>query len=381
MSPPDNAVFTPTPPRVRLTCRVFHNTLGYLLNVLLPSWRLFWPDKSVWPDTSMVLIWDAESKLDRAVSQNLSGLYPEVYHIFEEEAPHYKRVFEDCARAPGAHGKAKIPGYQRQMFSNYIQDEQPELTAAFPGEGGPPDFFGFVDSDSFFTAAVHPDELFVHKDGRWLPRVLMYNGCCIGWNENTRLALGGAVRHERPGDPWIMGEGWPRVGEGMIGLNFPILVRPSHLPAMRSFVAKTASVTRNPTDLQLSFGEAIRRLCIESETDKGRDTIISQFDVISNFLYISPIHRRLPRRMHLLCTCYAHAMRMPIHAHAHTDTRTSTDSCTCTCRHTSELTAVSMRGSSTTRTRDTTRPGASGRQMTLASWPLTPTSPTIPGLV
>lgn len=52
--------------------------MRYLLNALLPSWHLFWPAASAWPDTALVLIWDDESALDREAASNISLLYPEV---------------------------------------------------------------------------------------------------------------------------------------------------------------------------------------------------------------------------------------------------------------------------------------------------------------
>jgi hypothetical protein len=119
----------------------FCQAVGYLLNALLPSWKLFWPDQAAWPDSSLVLIWDAESTRDREAAANISLLYPTVRHVYEAQSEEHKRVFEDCGSAPASAGMARIPGYQRQTFSNFIQDEV-NVLEPFDGESGPPEFLG-----------------------------------------------------------------------------------------------------------------------------------------------------------------------------------------------------------------------------------------------
>ena len=68
-----------------------------------------------------------------------------------------------------------------------------QLHPGHAGESGPPDFLGFVNSDAFFTGAVHPEDLCVFSRGKWQPRVIMSNACCLSWNENTRRAPGGSA--------------------------------------------------------------------------------------------------------------------------------------------------------------------------------------------
>jgi hypothetical protein len=172
----------------------------------------------------------------------------------------------------------------RQAFSNYIQDQF--AVESFEGESAPPEFLGWLDSDALFTAAVTPHDLFDYDAQRhtWRPRAIIYNGCCEKWNENTRIALGGAplrpTNSTSESDMYSRFGGLPRVGEGMNGIGFPIVIDPRHLKSMRQRVANALGAPR--------FELAIARLCIErGQTRNSRlNGFVSQFDVIMNFLYL-----------------------------------------------------------------------------------------------
>eukprot|EP00966_Prymnesium_polylepis_P100219 2321427-Prymnesium_polylepis.1 len=176
-------------------------------------------------------------------------------------------LFEACANTEPAMRRA---GYVRQAYSNYIQDQF--ASKAFAGESGPPEFLGWLDSDSFFTAAVTPHDLFDYDEtrGRWRPRAILYNGCCMKWSESTRLALGGEQMGESDGQTRSVPEGGlPRVGEGMLGTAFPIIVRPRHLGMMRDHVRSALRAA--------SFEEGLFQLCVDGPR-AGRSGFISQFD-------------------------------------------------------------------------------------------------------
>ena len=58
--------------------------------------------------------------------------------------------------------------------------------------GAEPEFLGFLDADTFFSAAVHPGELFEYDatTRAWRPRVIAYN-IKTPWGLRTPFALGG----------------------------------------------------------------------------------------------------------------------------------------------------------------------------------------------
>ena len=58
--------------------------------------------------------------------------------------------------------------------------------------GAEPEFLGFLDADTFFSAAVHPGELFEYDASTraWRPRVIAYN-IKTPWGLRTPFALGG----------------------------------------------------------------------------------------------------------------------------------------------------------------------------------------------
>ena len=53
------------PPSLALTCRVYARAVGVLIASLLDSHAIFWPGESLWPASSVALVWDAESEDDR----------------------------------------------------------------------------------------------------------------------------------------------------------------------------------------------------------------------------------------------------------------------------------------------------------------------------
>ena len=81
-------------------------------------------------------------------------------------------------------GEWRGVGYARQQYSNFIADR---VLAESTSE-----FIAFVDSDTYFITAVHPEDLFTWDAGleRWIPRVIGVNGCCVTWQGATRKVTG-----------------------------------------------------------------------------------------------------------------------------------------------------------------------------------------------
>ena len=75
------------PPSLALTCRVYARAVGVLIASLLDSHAIFWPGESLWPASSVALVWDAESEDDRKAAAALSLRFPRVRHLWEAAPP------------------------------------------------------------------------------------------------------------------------------------------------------------------------------------------------------------------------------------------------------------------------------------------------------
>ena len=99
------------PPTLALTCRVYAKAVGILSASLLDSHAIFWPNERLWPGVTLSPIWDEESADDRAAASAVSRKFPDVRHLWEPAPP------------PGTLcGKMRGIGYDRQQYSNFVQD-------------------------------------------------------------------------------------------------------------------------------------------------------------------------------------------------------------------------------------------------------------------
>ena len=244
------------PPSYTSVFRTFHGSKEELQTCIFHSFNAFWPDKSVWPEGSnMAVIWDGDSEKDRVAAEETKERHlgwPSVYHLFEE--PPLRGAFQESAFRRGW-------GYDRQQYSNMIVDlvlERANLTSEYVGIG---------DTDSPLVAPILPDALFHFDELRkkWLPRVIGYNGCCTGWHEGNKFALG---------------ENSSLVGEFMIVIGFPIIVKSAHLKDVRKTITKhiLGEDLRNDVIVGGQFEEAFARL-----TNSG--VLYSQFDLIMHVLW------------------------------------------------------------------------------------------------
>jgi len=119
-------------------------------------------ERRVSTDASISLVWDSESADDRAAAAAVSRRFPHVRHLWEPPPPNGTLC-----------GKMRGLGYDRQQYSNFVQDRLfldggggasggggGGASDGGGGGGGVPEFLGFLDADTFFTAAVHPADLF-----------------------------------------------------------------------------------------------------------------------------------------------------------------------------------------------------------------------------
>lgn len=72
-------------PDLTLAVRVWHGALPMLQDLLLPSYRDFWPAKTLWPNSNLVLIWDAESPRDRQAARQLHAQFDESFWARDRE--------------------------------------------------------------------------------------------------------------------------------------------------------------------------------------------------------------------------------------------------------------------------------------------------------
>jgi hypothetical protein len=113
------------------------------------------------------------------------------------------------------------------------------------------EFIGILDTDAFFAVTVYPEDLF--ENGK--PRVIGYNGRGTGWEKAAVSAVGG--------DP---------LGEFMIALGFPFIVRREHFAPFRAHISRMAFGN------ETAFDAAFHRICSTYKT-------YSQFDMLAFYLW------------------------------------------------------------------------------------------------
>jgi hypothetical protein len=148
----------------------------------------------------------------------------------------------------------RTTGYSRQQYSNFIVDQT--LNDLRDDE-----YVGFSDSDTFFTAAVLPEELFDwdSAQSKWKPRVFGYNSCCVQWMNTTSRIIS-------PGQ---------RAGQFMTVYGFPIILKVEHLKVIRNIITSKGDFASS------SWDETFRKIC-----DTGS---YSQFDIMMNVIWNSPL--------------------------------------------------------------------------------------------
>ena len=213
-------------PDVTILCRLYNGSVLEYYNIFSVSYLLFWPYQK-WLNSKLVLVLDGETKDDSRMGTILANLppYPEVH--FEE----YKEntFCSDWRRE----------GYSRQQYSNFYSDHYTQS-----------EFIGIVDSDSFFVTSVTPEDLFVNKK----PRIYGYNGCCRGWEASLKEAIGNY-----------------NIGEFMLVIGFPVLIRRSHFSLVRQHIKKRMNAN--------TFEEAFKLICSKYPNK------YSQFDLLIHYLW------------------------------------------------------------------------------------------------
>jgi len=232
-------------PNFTLMSRVYVQAEEELSHFLLPSYKLFWPSRSLWPNSRLTLIWDEENRHDHEAANRTRNMFPFVKNMFEKKP------------APGTLcSKMRSEGYARQQYSNFLLDQI--LDGLRDDE-----YVGIADADTFFTTAVLPEELFDWDaaQGKWIPRVFGYNSCCVDWMKTTARVI-------QPKE---------RAGQFMTLLGFPVIFKVEHLKLIRS------KITQKGGFASPSWDESFRKIC-----DTGT---YSQFDIMMNVLWNSEYHR------------------------------------------------------------------------------------------
>ena len=213
-------------PNVTLICRLYSGSVLEFYNIFIVGYFLFWPHKT-WVNSKVVVVLDAESEQDHRLGTILANLPPHPEVFFEE---YKENTF--CSNW-------KREGYSRQQYSNFYSDNYTNS-----------EYIGIVDSDSFFATPVTPEDLFIENK----PRIHGYNGCCTGW----QLALDEAI-------------GGYHVGEFMIALGFPVLIKRTHFADIRNHIQKRMRTN--------SFEEAFKKICTKYPNE------YSQFDLLVHYLW------------------------------------------------------------------------------------------------
>jgi len=244
---------TPTPgttpgpysrlPNFTLMARVYSAAEDELNNFLLPSYNIFWP-RNLWPSSRLKLMWDNESTWDHAAAWRTLKRWKFLTNAYEDTPAN--GTLCDAMRTTG---------YARQQYSNFIVDETLE-------DLRDDEYVGFVDSDTFFTTAVLPEELFDWDSAqrKWKPRVFGYNSCCVDWMKTTKKIIA-------PGQT---------AGNFMTVYGFPIILKVDHLKAIRR------TMTSKGDFASPSWDETFRKIC-------GTGSY-SQFDIMMNVLWNSELH-------------------------------------------------------------------------------------------
>lgn len=214
-------------PDVSILCRTYSGAVLEFYNMFYLSYMIFWPHKT-WKSSDIVVVLDDENELDHRLGSVLAHLYP-----------YPKIFFEKMPKAETFCSNWRNLGYARTQYSNFYSDLYTDK-----------EYIAIVDSDSYFVSQVTPEDLFV--EGK--PRIIGYNGCCTGWLNSIKEALGV--------EP---------VGEFMNRGNFPIIFKREHFKEIRKHITLTMKVG--------TFEEAFHIICSKYS---GR---YSQFDLLIHFLW------------------------------------------------------------------------------------------------
>lgn len=232
-------------PNFTLMARVYSAAEDELNNFLLPSYDTFWPSKSLWPNSRLKLMWDKESTWDHAAAWRTLKRWKFLTNHYEKKP------------ANGTLCSAmRTTGYARQQYSNFIVDQTLE------DDLRDDEYVGFSDSDTFFTTAVLPEELFDWDSDqlKWKPRVFGYNSCCVDWMNTTSRVLSSSGR---------------RAGQFMTVYGFPIILKVKHLKVIRNLITSKGDFASPSWDV------TFRKIC-----DTGS---YSQFDIMMNVIWNSPL--------------------------------------------------------------------------------------------
>lgn len=127
------------------------------------------------------------------------------------------------------------------------------------------EFLGIQDSDSPLVAPILPESLFKWEGGVWKPRMLIYNGMGTGWEAGTKFLFGGAVAP---------------IGEAMVVIAFPTVVKAQHLKSMRELIVTKVLGVQLVEDK--AFGGLFEQ-CFWKLLDSG--LAFSQQDIITSYLF------------------------------------------------------------------------------------------------
>ena len=93
-------------PSVSIVVRTYGASAVELVGCLIMSWNIFWPGKSFWPNSELVVVWDDESLMDHRYATVLAYSPPFPRMMFEQLPP----TGTLCT-------KWRSEGYCRQQYS------------------------------------------------------------------------------------------------------------------------------------------------------------------------------------------------------------------------------------------------------------------------
>jgi len=207
-----------------ILCRLYHGSALEYYNVFSVGYKIFWP--KLWTSSDLVLVFDDESEIDHRFAVTLANIPPYPKIKFEKKPS--ERTFCDW----------RSEGYSRQQYSNFYSDAYTDK-----------EFIGIVDTDSFFVTPVTPKDIFI--EGK--PRIIGYNGY-TSWSESLQ-----EIFDQKP------------IGEFMVVIGFPVVVRRKHFKMMREFITRSLKVK--------TFEEAWFTICTKYSQK------YSQFDIIAHYLW------------------------------------------------------------------------------------------------
>ena len=215
-------------PRVSVMCRLYDGSALEYYNVFHVSYLLFWPfDK--WINSDVVIVFDDENEEQHRFGTILANMppYPKIHY---EKDPGGNIFCSNWRRS----------GYARQQYSTFYMDLYTDS-----------DYIAIVDSDSFFTSPVMPEDLFINGK----PRIIGYNGCCV---QQFIKGVNETIGEESP-------------GEFMVANAFPIIFKREHLKSIREHVTMRMKAK--------TFEEAFHKICSKYVGS------YSQFDIMFHYLW------------------------------------------------------------------------------------------------